>query len=776
MVTRWRNPAGKQLRIGIALLLLASLCAVTSVAAQDTPAESEKLLQRLFTPGEFTTRTFGPARWIAGGAAYTTVEPAAGQRDVLEIIRYATADGARSVLVSAAQLTPTGGKPLAIEDYDWSADSNRLLIFTNTKPVWRDNTRGDYWVLDRRAGTLRRLGGNAPESSLLFAKFSPDATRVGYVRGNNIYVEDLASGKVAQLTRDGSAVIINGTTDWVYEEELSLRDGFRWSPDGKKIAYWQFDSTGVGNFPLVYYTGKPREIGTGMPYPGTGTYPTIQNFPYPLAGTTNSAARIGVVPAAGGASTWMQVPGDPRNHYLARMEWAENSTELIIEQLNRKQNQADLWLASVAGGAVKRVHSDKDDAFLDYNTELRALSGGKEYLWVSEASGWRHVYRVARDGSGAKPVTHGNWEIASVQEVDEKGGWVYVIASPENSTQRYLYRAHLDGSGEPERLTPAGQAGWHSYNVSPDGAWAFHTVSRFNTPATVELVQLPAHTRVRVLRENDATRKNIEALALPPVEFLQVSAGDGVTCDAWIQRPPNFDPAKKYPVLMYVYGEPWNQTVTDSWAGNNGKFHMAVARAGYIVASVDTRGTPALKGRAWRKAVYGAVGPLSSKEHAAAVRDLLRTHSYMDPARVAVWGWSGGGTSTLNLIFRNPDVYKVGMSVAPVPDQRLYDTIYQERYMGLPQENVEGYRSSAPISFADGLKGKLLIVHGTGDDNVHIQGTELLVNRLIELGKPFDYFAYPNRTHAINEGNGTTLHLFNLLMRYLRANLPAGPR
>lgn len=760
----------------IARTLLLVMCASAAAWAQDTPAESEKLLQRLYASPDFATRGFGPARWIESGAAYTTVEPAAGQRDVLEIIRYSTADGARSVLISAAQITPKGGKPLAIEDYEWSADGSKLLIFTNTRPVWRDNTRGDYWVLDRKTGSLRKLGGAAPESSLLFAKFSPDATRVAYVSGNNLFVEDLATGKVTQLTRDGSATTINGTSDWVYEEELSLRDCFRWSPDGKKIAYWQFDSTGVGNFPLVYYTGKPREISTGIPYPGTGTYPIIQNFPYPLAGTTNSAARIGVIPAAGGASKWMLVPGDPRQNYLARMEWVENSAELIIQQLNRKQNQADVWLAHAATGVVKRVYTDKDDAFLDYNTELRALSGGKEYLWISESSGWRHVYRMARDGSGLQAVTKGDWEVASVQQVDEKGGWVYVIASPENSTQRYLYRVRLDGSGQPERLTPVNQPGWHSYNVSPDGAWAFHTYTRFNTPATIELVRLPAHTRVRVLRENEATRKNIEALGLPPVEFVQVPVGGGITCDAWIQRPPNFDPSKKYPVLMYVYGEPWNQTVTDSWAGNNGKFHMAVARAGYVVASVDTRGTPALKGRAWRKAIYGAVGPLSSQEHAAAVRELLRTHGYMDAARVAVWGWSGGGTSTLNLIFRNPDVYKAGMSVAPVPDQRLYDTIYQERYMGLPQENVEGYRTSAPINFAEGLQGKLLIVHGTGDDNVHIQGTELLVNRLIELGKSFDYFAYPNRTHAINEGRGTTLHLFNLLMRYLRANVPAGPQ
>ena len=277
-----------------------------------------------------------------------------------------------------------------------------------------------------------------------------------------------------------------------------------------------------------------------------------------------------------------------------------------------------------------------------------------------------------------------------------------------------------------------------------------------------------------MLQDNADMQRALASVDLPSVEFFTVTAG-GVTFDAWVQRPPAFDASKKYPVLVYVYGEPWRQTVTDSWRGNHSKFHIAAARAGYVVASVDTRGTPALKGRDWRKAIYGAIGPLASVEHAAAVREMLRSRPYLDADRIGVWGWSGGGTSTLNLLFRSPDLYRMGMSVAPMPDQRLYDTIYQERYMGLPQENVKGYMESA-INFADALQAKLLIEHGTGDDNVHIQGTELLVNRLIELGKPFDYFAYPNRTHAINEGTGTTLHLFNMLMRYLRANLPEDAR
>src|SRR5262245_9981088 len=337
-----RRAALRVLFIAVAVSVLAA-----PVAAQDSRDESAKLLQRMYTPGEFSVKSFGPARWIENGGAYTTVEAARGQSEVLEIVRYGTSSSERRVLISAAQLTPAGAKQaLIIDDYQWSADANRLLIFTNTKPVWRDNTRGDYWVLDRKAESLKKLGANAKESTLLFAKFSPDGARVAYVRENNIYVEEVAGGKITQLTRDGSDAIINGTTDWVYEEELSIRDGFRWSPDGTKIAFWNFDTKGAGVFPLIYYTGKPREIQTGMPYPGTGAYPVVQNFPYPLAGSMNSAARIGVISSTGGAITWMKVPGDPRQNYIPRMEWAQNSTEVIIEQTNRLQNEANVWIAA----------------------------------------------------------------------------------------------------------------------------------------------------------------------------------------------------------------------------------------------------------------------------------------------------------------------------------------------------------------------------------------------------------------------------------------------
>src|SRR5271154_7395027 len=329
--------------------------AQTASPASPISAESDKLLHRMFASGDFEVKTFGPARWLDGGDFYTTVEPSADVKDSQDIVRCQTATGKREVLVSAAKLIPSGAKvPLAFENYAWSKDKSRLLLYTNSAPVWRQHSRGDYWVLDLQSGALRKLGGDAPASSLMFAKFSPDGSKVAYVRGNNIHVEEISTGRITQLTHDGSQSIINGTSDWVYEEELDVRDAFRWSPDGRRIAYWQFDSSGVGIFKLLYNLGAPKEIVTGFPYPGLGVYPTVLNIPIPIPGTTNSAVRAGVVSVDGGETLWMLVPGDPRENYIARLEWAGNSSELAIEHLNRLQNTNNLLLADASTGAVRQ--------------------------------------------------------------------------------------------------------------------------------------------------------------------------------------------------------------------------------------------------------------------------------------------------------------------------------------------------------------------------------------------------------------------------------------
>ena len=745
------------------MLAAVAVLALTAAipAQQDERALAlEQQIDRIYKDNEYALPRFGPARWLEDGTAYTTVERAEGGGS--DIVRYDAATGTRSVLISSAQLTPSGGKkPLSIADYVWSDDGSKLLIFTNTRKVWRQNTRGDYWVLNVQGGGLKQVGAGAPEASLMFAKFSPDATRVGYVRANNIYVERLDDGRLTQLTSDGSDTIINGTSDWVYEEEFGVRDGFRWSPDGRSIAYWQFDSAGVGIFSLINNTDA--------------LYPVITKIPYPKAGTTNSAARIGVVSADGGPTTWIKTEGDPRNTYLARIGWID-ATTVAIQQLNRLQNRNDFLSADVKSGAVKRIFRDESRQWVDINEEVPWIDGGRTFLWQSEKNGWNQVYRVPREGGDGQLITKFEGDVVDIAGFDEKGGWMYFRASPDNAGQRYLYRARLDGSSSPERVTPANQPGTHRYDVSPNGRLAFHTYSTFETPPVVNVIELPSHKAVRPLTDPSAVAAKVKPLLNPPAEFFRVDIGDGVMLDGYMIKPPAFDAAKRYPFITHVYGEPAGQTVNDAWGGNQLLFHRVLAAAGYIVISIDNRGTPAPRGAGWRKIVYGTVGDLSSKDQAAAVRALIAKHSYLDADRVGVWGWSGGGTNTLNAMFRFPELYKVGVSVAPVPDQRLYDTIYQERYMGLPQENVEGYRVGSAINFAEGLQGKLLVIHGSGDDNVHVQGTEKLINRLIELGKPFDSMIYPNRSHSISEGTGTTAHVYKLIARYFVQNLPPGPR
>ncbi|MGE5111354.1 MAG: DPP IV N-terminal domain-containing protein [Acidobacteriaceae bacterium] len=765
-------------RLTFTLILVFSALSFAQQAAPAPQAPAD-MITRIFK-GEFSAHFPPPPRWFDDGQSYITMEPATSGKG-RDLVKYDTATGKnRTVLITAAQLTPPGAtEALEIAGLDWSKDQQRVLIFTNTRRVWRTNSRGDYWFLDRTTGKLKKLGGNAPEASLMYAKFNADASKAAYVKNNDIYVEDLSSGEITRITHDGSDLVINGGSDWVNEEELDLHDCFRWSSDGKRIAFWQFDLHGVGDFALMYYLGQEREIVTEIPYPQTGPYPVIMQVPYPLAGTTNSAVRAGVVSADGkGDVKWMEIPGDPRQNYIARMQWADANT-LLVQQLNRLQNTDNYLLADAGSGAVHQIWRDHDDAFITVGfgglPEAQPIHDGRQFLVVSEKDGWMHVWSIDRDGHETL-VTRGAMDTAGIEGIDEKGGWLYFIASPENATQRYLYRSPLDGSADPVRVTPGNFVGANSYDISPDGKYAFHNFSSFDDPGLREIVSLPDHKLVRASSDSTAYKKKIQQFLAPAAEFFKVDAGNGVTVDGWMIKPPNFDPSKKYPVLVNIYGEPAGQTTLDHWGGNGTLFHRYIASLGYIVVSFDNSGTPAPRGRAWRKAVYGDVGVLSSKQQAQAMRSLGKMHSFVDLDRVAVWGWSGGGTNTLNLMFRSPDLYKVGMSVAPVPDQRLYDSIYQERYMGLPQQNAEGYKQGSAINFAEGLKGNLLIVHGSGDDNVHYQGTELLVNRLIELGKPFDFMTYPDRTHGIYEGPGTTVHLYHLLARYLTEHLAAGAR
>jgi dipeptidyl-peptidase-4 len=741
-----------------AIVTIALLHSLASPALGEDP--TRLTLQRIFGTREFEPENV-TIRWLRGSSSYCTLEvsdEAIGGRDV---VQHDPETGKRTVLVPAAYLIPSGeSAPLAIDDCSFCRDGCHILVFTNSKRVWRTNTRGDYWVLDRTSRELRKLGGDAPAASLMYAKFAPGGSQVAYVRGNNLYVEDIRDGRITRLTSASSPDEINGTFDWVYEEEFGLRDGFRWSPDGQSIAYWQLNTSGVREFPLVNNTDS--------------LYPRIKSIKYPKVGEQNAACRTGVVAARGGETHWLDVPGDPRNHYIAFMEWASNSGEIVLQQLNRRQDTVRVMVADVRTGSVKTILTEHDAAWVDVQDQLSWVHDGKEFVWLSERDGWRHIYRVARAGGAPLLITPGDFDVIELVAVDNARDSIYFLASPSSATERYLHRAHLDGTGI-ERVSPAAQAGTHVYRLSPDAKWAIHEFSSFETIPSTELVGLPNHQAVRVIADNKALRSKVDSLKKGRTEFFRVDVGNGLTLDAWCILPPGFDPARKYPLLVHVYGEPAAQSVVDRWGGADDLWHRMLAQDGYIIMSFDNRGTPAPRGRAWRKAVFHQIGVLASRDQAEAVKEVLRKRPYIDGRRVGVWGWSGGGSMSLNAIFKYPDLYNTAIAIAPVANQRYYDTIYQERYMGLPSDNVDGFAQGSPINFAHQLKGNLLLIHGTGDDNCHYQGTEALINELIRHNKPFQMMAYPNRSHGISEGQNTTLHLRDLMTRYLKANLPPGP-
>jgi len=746
--------AGKLL---ISSCILAVLCGFAA-AAQDPNDRSLLTVAQIFDSNEFKGESRDPFRWLEDSSAYTAIEDSTEIKSGKDIVRYDPSTGAREILVPAQKLIPEGwSSPLKISDHSWSKDRRKLLVFTNAKRVWRTNSRGDYWVLDIEDWALRKLGGDAEPSTLMFAKFSPDGRCVAYLRDRNLYVQNLRTLKIKQLTRDGSETVVNGTGDWVYEEEFGLRDGFQWSPDSRYIAYWQFDTSGVPAYCLVNNTGS--------------LYPDITAIPYPKVGQKNSACRVGVVKASGGRTRWLRLSDDPRNHYVPRMGWTTDSKSIILQQLNRLQNTAEVIIADARTGTGRTVLCEKDDAWVEVCDSLIWLDGGRSFTWLSERDGWQHLYLVSCKDGCARLVTPGQFDVIRLERIDEKGGWAYYVASPDNPAQQYLYRVPLDGSGGAERLTPQDQAGTHKYDISPDCKWALHTHSSFDVPPVVELVSLPDHRTVRVLADNSELRDKLGTLKRSPTEFFRVDIGDGVLLDAWCMKPPDFDPAKRYPLLSHVYGEPAGQTVLDQWGGEKYLWHLMLAQRGCIIMSVDNRGTPAPRGRQWRKCIYRQIGILASADQAAAAREIIAQRPYIDPNRVGVWGWSGGGSMTLNAIFRYPGLYRTAIAIAFISDQRFYDTIYQERYMGLPDDNAEGYKNGSPITFAHQLEGNLLLIHGTGDDNCHYQNCEALIDELIKQKKQFRMMSYPNRTHSIREGENTRLHLYELMTSYLEENL-----
>jgi dipeptidyl-peptidase 4 len=704
-------------------------------------------------------------RWSADGNSYYQIESG-------EIFQYSLPANTKTTLFSKADLTPAGeSTPLAPRMFHFSEDQTKVLLFTNTVKVWRLNTRGNYWVFDVKTKALHQIGKGMPPSTLMFAKFSPDGKKVAFVSEQNLYVEDLATGAIKALTTDGNRKNINGTFDWAYEEELSCRDGFQWSPDNQHISYWNIDATKIRDFYMINDTDS--------------VYSKVVPVEYPTIGQSPSPAKIGVINIESGKTTWLRIPGDPQQHYLPRMEW-NSAGEILVQQLNRKQNESRIFSCSPATGEAKQIQMESDEAWvdvfafsgnsyaLDFRHEFIWLNNKKEFLWLSEKDGWTHLYRITKDGSKETLITKGDFDVIDYVGLDEKANVIYFLASPTNATQRYLYKTKLDGKGKSELVSPVDQQGSHDYSISPNGKFAQHTFSNTYTKRLTELVDLSNNKPIN--EKESISTKLATAKPDKKVEFFKIKTEDGVEMDGWMVKPKNFDSGKKYPVIFYVYTEPASQTVRDTYgAGGNRLYKGDMAEDGYIYMSLDGRGTPAPKGRAWRKAIYRKIGQVNIQDQAQATKEILKW-PFVDAERIGVWGWSGGGSATLNLMFQHPEIYKTGISIAAVGNLLTYDNIYQERYMGLPSESMEDIVKGSAITYAKNLKGNLLYIHGTGDDNVHYNNAEMLVNELVKYNKQFQFMAYPNRSHGIFEGEGTTEHLSTLYTDYMRKYCPPGAR
>ncbi len=746
------------------LLLLATILIFQRVCQSQTSNPGRLTIDRIFSSGEFRQEFQAPISWIEQGDSYVIIE--ANDQGYSELVKYNSASATAGILLSSQQLTPAGAEePLNVENFSMSSDESKVLIFTNSRRVWRSNTKGDFWVYDLSTNQLTQLGKDFGASSLMFAKFSGDNRFVAYVMNFNLYLEDFTTGEVTQLTTDGTGDIINGTFDWAYEEEFGCRDGFRWNPNGTKIAFWQLDATEIGNFSMINNTDS--------------IYSQVIPVQYPKVGQDPSSAKIGIVTIATGEINWVDLEGSAIQNYIPGIQWSDNQT-LLIQQMNRKQNHLKVWALNSDDRSTRLVYQEQEETWVDIqypdvsssnwgNNDLVLVDQGKSFLRMREDN-WRSVHKINITTGNSVLISPENYDVASFAGVSENH--LFYIASPQNSTQRYLFQVDLKGKQKAKRLTPTSYAGINTYNISPNAKYALHTNRSALKAREVTLIKLPDHDVIKNLISNAAYNNQLKSLDLPSVEFFELPIGDGLVVDGRMLKPHDFDPSTQYPVIFHVYGEPWGQVATDSWIG---LWNVMLTQLGYIVIDIDNRGTPCLKGSEWRKSIYRNIGRINIGDLAAAAAEALK-EPYLDSERVAVWGWSGGGSSTLNLMFQHPDIFKTGVAVASVANQLTYDNIYQERYMGLPQENQEDFVAGSPMTHAKNLEGNLLVIHGTADDNVHFQNMEMLVDELIANNKQFDMMSYPNRSHGIFEGRNTTRHLYTLITNYFLDKNPVNPK
>ena len=718
------------------------LFALMFFVSESSIAQQKKTvsLEDVFKSNTFSQKSVYGINWMKDGQYYSSLQRGLTGPKVVKI-NVATGEE-EAVLIDGAALG------INFSSYSFNPDESKALIASEVESIYRRSSKGIFHVVDLNSGSAQKLmdGGK-----IMYATLSPDNDKVAFVKDNNLFVVELASNVVNQITQDGKwNHIINGAADWVYEEEFSMSKAFEWSPDGKKIAFIRFDETEVPEFNMQTW-GK--------------LYPEDYRFKYPKAGEKNAEVSIHIYHLDSKETIHVNA-GEEKDIYLPRIYWTNDSNALAFIRLNRLQNQLDLFYADAKDGSSRLILQEKAETYVDlnYNDDLRFLEGNKGFIRTSEQDGFKHIYHHDNQGKLIRQITSGNWEVSRLVGIDEKNKKVYYISTEASPLERNLYVINMDGKGK-KVLTP--EKGSTSVNMSKDFKYYIANYSNAQTPLKVTLNEASGKL-VKVLEDNSELKSRLEDFQLSAKEFFRFNTIDGTSLNGYMIKPADFDESKKYPVLMYVYGGPGSQNVTNSWGGTRDFWHHHLAAEGYIVVCVDNRGTGA-RGRDFKHMTYANLGKLETEDQIAGAQ-FLAGMPFVDASRIGIWGWSYGGyMSSLALLMGN-DVFKTAIAVAPVTTWRYYDTIYTERYLQTPQLNAAGYDDYSPITHVNKLKGNYLLIHGTGDDNVHYQNAVDMVDALIKADKHFDVMFYPNRNHGISGGN-TSWHLYSLMTDWIKKKL-----
>ena len=691
----------------------------------------------------WASRTFSP-EWVWGinsmndGIHYSSLNY--GENNVyITQYSYETGDSISTILDSKDL------DKISFNDYSFSEDEKKILLTTQTETIYRYSSRSNYFVYDRETKIAEELS----EGKQRLAQFSPDASKVAFVKENNIFIKDILNNTEVQVTFDGEInKIINGATDWVYEEEFAFDNGMQWNASGNKIAYYRFDEENVPEFSMDLFTDL---------------YPSQSQFKYPKAGEINSTVELFIYDLDSNKTIKANIDSE-EEFYIPRIKWTLDENVLSVQRMNRHQNQLDFILVDAINGSSQTIFTENDAAYIDVTDNLTFLNDGKYFIWTSEKSGFNHIYLYNLKGKQVRQITKGNYDVTDFYGIDESNNTVYFGSSERSPMHRDVYSVQLNGKN---KKTLTSKIGTNSATFSTNYKYFINQYSNANTPYYFSLFDSNGN-EVRMLKDNSNLNNSLAEYALCQKEFFNFKTTEGIYLNGWMMKPHNFDETKQYPVFMYLYGGPGSQQVTDSWGGANFLWFQMLTQQGYIVACVDNRGTGA-RGSEFKKCTYQQLGKLETEDQIEANRYLANL-PYVDGSRIGIFGWSYGGYMSSLCILKGADEFKMAIAVAPVTNWRYYDSIYTERYMRTPQENASGYDDNSPINHVEKLKGKYLLVHGSADDNVHYQNTMEMTNALVNANKQFDLFIYPNKNHGIY-GGYTRLHLFTKMTNFIKENL-----